>query len=506
MLCEYAHAMENSLGNFQEYIDAFEAHAHLCGGFIWDFVDQALRVYENGEARWLYGSDFEKREPRSKKYNRINVTATSGSNTYFCANGIIAADRTPHPSLSEVKKVYAPVKITADSAEDGAFRIKNKQMFTDLSAYDISYEITADGAAVAEGSLPALNAAPNSETAFRIPYDVTFDQAKEYFVTFSVRLREAQPWAEKGYEVTFDQFLLQTPQPHHNAVIGRLTAEQSGNTVMVRGAGFSATVQNGCLLSLQYGGKNVLESPLRPNYFRALTDNDIGALNFVPALIHALPVYRLAAATEKARGKAQTLTKEPDGSVTVTTPFAVPLFSDVTVVYRFTADGKVTVTHTGKAKAMDLLRFGMTFALSGEMRNAQYYGRGPQENYCDRNTGARIALHESPVRALEHRYMRPQENGCRTDVRFLCLTDENGNGLRISGRTPFSFNAWNYTQKALEEAQHLHELRYENLVTVNIDAAQCGVGGDMPGMACLHEPYILHKGTVFTQIFTIEKI
>ncbi|MBQ7595309.1 MAG: glycoside hydrolase family 2, partial [Clostridia bacterium] len=142
ILCEYAHAMENSLGNFQEYMDDFEKYDNMCGGFIWDFVDQALRFYENGEERWLYGTDFEKQETRSKKFNRFNTTAITGSNTYFNANGIIAADRTLHPSIKEVKKVYAPFKIICKDAEKGAFIFKNKQMFSDFSDYRLVYQIT----------------------------------------------------------------------------------------------------------------------------------------------------------------------------------------------------------------------------------------------------------------------------------------------------------------------------------------------------------------------------
>ena len=181
--------------------------------------------------------------------------------------------------------------------------------------------------------------------------------------------------------------------------------------------------------------------------------------------------------------------------------------SGVRVDYTVLTDGRILVEHCGKPTLIDMVRFGMTFRTDGTFDNAEWYGRGPHENYIDRKTGAAIAVYSDKVRNLEHRYMRPQENGCRTDTRYLTLTNEQKNGVRISeADAPFSFNVWNYTQSSLEKAQHVHELEYDNNITVNIDYSQCGVGGDMPGMACLREPYIMHKGQEYSQIFDIEII
>ena len=152
-----------------------------------------------------------------------------------------------------------------------------------------------------------------------------------------------------------------------------------------------------------------------------------------------------------------------------------------------------------------MVRFGMSFAVSGEYDRAEWYGRGPEENYIDRKTGSALGIYSKKARELEHRYMRPQENGCRTDTRYLKLCDSRNKGIMIAcDNEPFSFNVWNYTQQALEEAQHIHELEYDKNLTVNIDYSQCGVGGDMPGMACLREPYIMHKGKEYSQTFWIK--
>lgn len=507
VLCEYAHSMENSLGNFKEYMDAFESHDNLCGGFIWDFVDQAIRVNENGKEKWLYGTDFEKLETRSKKFNRLNLTAITGSNTYFNANGIIGADRTLHPSIFEVKNVYAPVRVECENIENGTFIVKNKNMFSDLSDYEIGCEISADGEPVQNGVFEGFNVEPLGERTLKIGYNSDSLPNGECIITFSVKLKTDTLWAKKGYEIAFDQYVIkQGEKSEQKPCTSKLNVTNQKGVVTVSSKDFSAIVKAGTLTSLNYNGTELIKTALAPNYFRALTDNDIDVFNFVPPLMKLNPKNRYKTATEKAKGKNKSVTENADGSVTVEASFGVRYMSSVKVQYTIYPDGKITVKHSGRPSLIDMVRFGMSFAVSDSYKNAKWYGRGPHENYCDRKTGAKIAVHSLTVREMEHKYMRPQENGCRTDTRYLCLTDDNGRGIKISGETPFSFNLWNYTQKQLEQANHIHELEYSDITTVNVDYSQCGVGGDMPAMACLHEPYILHKGEEYSHTFTIEKI
>ena len=506
ILCEYAHAMENSLGNFREYMDDFEKYDNMCGGFIWDFVDQALRFNVDGEERWLYGTDFEKEETRSKKFNRFNTTAITGSNTYFNANGIIAADRTLHPSIKEVKKVYAPFRIECQDITGGKFVFKNKQMFTDLSDYRITYSITEDGKKIFSSEINDFNTAPLSEKDFSVDYPVEFDSTKEYIITFTVLLNKDCCWAEKGFEITFDQFVIQKAEKVLiTFAASQLNIEKSKNKAVISGNDFKVEFVGGRMTSYSLNGREMITSPLEPNYYRALTDNDIGVFNFVPPMIKINPSYRYENVVEKSKSHIRDITENDDGSVTVKTVYSVSLMSGVRVDYTVLTDGRILVEHSGKPTLIDMVRFGMTFRTDGAFENAEWYGRGPHENYIDRKTGAAIAVYSDKVRNLEHRYMRPQENGCRTDTRYLTLTNEQKNGVRISeADAPFSFNVWNYTQSSLEKAQHVHELEYDDNITVNIDYSQCGVGGDMPGMACLREPYILHKGKEYSQKFIIE--
>lgn len=508
ILCEYAHAMENSLGNFKEYMDDFEKYDNMCGGFIWDFVDQSIRVKEDGGERWTYGSDYAKAEPRSKKYNLVNITALSGSNTYFNANGIVAADRKLHPSIYEVKNVYAPVRVECADADNGVFTVKNKFMFTDLSQYELCCSVTADGEEIQNAAIDGFNVAPQSQRELKIGYKKENFPDKECIITFSLKTKETMPWAEKGYEICFDQFVIKAPAlKERECPDGKLTVSKKSGTVTINGKDFFAVVENGALMSLNYNGTEMLKAPLRPNYFRALTDNDIGNVNFIPFLIPLHPKYRYKTATDKAKGRTLGVKENPDSSVTVSAAYSVRYMNGVRVEYTFSPDGRVKVTHEGKPMFIDMIRFGMQTALAGSYENAEWYGRGPHENYCDRKTGAKIAVHSMSVTDMEHRYMRPQENGCRTDVRYLKLTDSSGRGIKVTGMSGnLSFNAWHYEQNDLEKAEHIHELEYKDITTLSIDLAQCGVGGDLPGVACLREPYILHSKEKYKYSFEIERV
>lgn len=507
ILCEYAHAMENSLGNFQEYMDAFEGYDHMCGGYIWDFVDQSLRLKAEDGDHWLYGTDFEKSEPRHP-LQLPNVTAMTGSNTYFCANGIIAADRKPHPSYYEVKKVYAEIKITEKDREKQLYTVRNKHLFTDLSDFEFCWTVEAAGEPVESGVLAGVNAAPQSGADVVIPYDrAKLPADQECILTVSARSRVQRPWCEPGYEQAWDQFVLTQAVPAATVHTGgALQVGRSGGDVTVTGDGFSVRVSDGQIVSLVHGGRELLQSPIRPNYFRAMTDNDFSNLNFVPYLIPMHPYYAWRRATHSAKGAVRAVA-ERDGAAVISVDWSVSGMQGVTSEYTVFPDGTVRVSHSGTPKST-LLRFGTQMGLIRALDQVKWYGRGPQETYCDRKTGGKIALHTASVADLEHHYMRPQENANRTDVRYVELTDHDGCGLRFAAEpgTPLQFSAWHYTQDELEKATHIHELKHGDITTFNFDLAQLGVGGDMPGDAHVREPYILHGKQKYAYTFTIAPI
>ncbi len=506
LLCEYAHAMENSLGNFQEYMDDFEAHDHMCGGYIWDFVDQAIRKKTPEGDQWLYGTDFEPYEPG--RYTHLpNTTAMTGSNTYFNANGIIAADRKPHPSYYEVKKVYCEIKVKEKDLSKGEFTLINKKLFTDLADFQFKWSLQAEGLEVQSGVVD-INCAPLSEIDFTIPYDLTTLPEKECVVIISFLNKESHPWCEAGYEQGFDQFIVKSVKPETKKYEGNVTYVKNGGVVTAQGEDFAVTINEGKITSLKYNGKEYLRAPVTPNYFRAVTDNDLSNTNFVPFIIPFHPYFNWQRATNGAKGTIKSASKNTLGQLVIYVDWSVQFFSGVTSVIVVNPDGSLEITHTGTPKMFNLLRFGTKMGLLREFDQVKWYGRGPQETYFDRKTGGKITLHEKSVADLEHHYMRPQENGNRTDVRWVEITNKDGKGIRFEamGETPICFSAWHYTQDQLQLAKHIHELPHYDITTFNVDLNQLGIGGDMPGDAQVREKYQLKPNKEYTYTFRIEPI
>lgn len=487
ILCEFAHCMENSLGNFKEYMEAFDQYDHMCGGFIWDYVDQAIHVRRDGEDRWLYGGDFDE-------------GATSGC---FCANGIIAADRTVHPAYYEVRKVYQPVAVTNDW-ESSTIRVWNKNRFISLDAYELVWRLMQRGTVIAHGALDISGIGPGEHKEFSLPYRYEeLSGEREYTLDLSFVLRESCQWAEQGDPIMFEQFVLpKRTEQKRELPGGSVSLERQGKRLIIRAAATQACVNNGVLDSLSFGGGNILLEGIRPSFFRAPTDNDIGNFNFAPAFKFLSPALR-----RQAPGKVRRVrVSEEDGSVAVTVDWTAELTQGVQTRYVFYGDGSIGVSFRASAKVFDFTRAGLLLKLDGSLSQVEYYGRGPEENYIDRCTGSPIGVYRCGVRDLEHRYMRPQENGNRTNVRDLSFTGAEGGVCFLSGSPDgFSFSAHAYSDQALLHAAHLYELAYERDTYLHLDAAQCGVGGDMPGVACLHEPYRMQKGRVFTLDLVIRR-
>ena len=495
IFCEYAHAMENSLGNFKEYIDAFKKYDHLCGGFIWDYVDQAIHVTEDGTEKWLYGGDFKE----------------GASSYYFCANGIIGADRIPHPSYYEVKKCYADVTARAVDLNAGKFEIVNEHCFINHSRYRLDWQIACNGEIFHEGTFGTVMIEPQSSVEVTVPYDLGDMPEGECVLTFSWKLNDEYSWGAKGFEMTFEQFVLKDsalpalPDGEH-----ALDVMKSGRNLIVKSPLINVEFTRGILSSVVMGGKEMLEPEqgVRPNFFRALTDNDAAYLNFVPQIKFIHPKYLWRSATKLCTVTGFKVKNIDSTKCEVTVKWFAPLAGNVKTVYTISSNGSIEVRHSSKSYFLKMIKTGLRFGTPNDMRNAEWYGRGPHECYCDRKTGARIDKHFADVEGLEHRYMRPQENGTRVDVRSLKLTDADGRGFcyeALDGGS-FEFNVRNYSQEKLEKAKHLYELENDDYISVGIDACSCGVGGDMPGYACLREPYILHPFKTYSFGFRITGI
>jgi beta-galactosidase len=483
MQCEYAHAMQNSLGNVVEHVETFYAYPNLIGGFVWDYVDQAIRrVHPDGTVRWLYGGDFGDRPHHG---------------TYLI-NGIVAADRTPHPSAYELRWAYRPVVATALDAASGRLRVTNRFAFTDLSALDPVLTVLADGAVVSTTPLPPVSLPPGQSTAWSIPLDSSLKDG-EVLARVDWHRREATAWSQRGQHVAFDEVVVR-PAPRASAAAAdpvrpapaAVTTRLGTRSPMIVHAG-DTTIEidprTGALLHWRHAGEDVLAAPLHPTYWRAPTDNDRGLGNAIAALRRLNPdrVWRSLRPSV-----VRTEERRDDVGYRVAFRLRSPLLSEALLEYRLNPTGSVDVTHRVTPRRA-MVRLGLTTELVG-VDHVRWYGKGPHETYVDRQHGAWTATHEASIAELGHDYVRPQENGNRTGVRWLELIGPS-RSIRVADLTgeTVEFTAWPYTQEDLEAAGHIHELAHRDTVTVTV-GRQRGVGGDLPGEAALLPAYRMPAG------------
>jgi beta-galactosidase len=461
-------------------------------------VDQSIRkVDAEGKETWLYGGDF-----KEEKTHR-----------YFCANGIIFSDRTPHPALYEVKKVYSEIKAHPIDLLRGKIQLENKYSFINLSFINLLWEITENGHTIFKGSIKDIDVKPKEKAIYNLAYALpVLKDENEYHLFLSYRLKEATPWADKGYELAWDQFTLPKTTKYLQTVenvSGTIETQEKEDKFIISGTGFSMALgkTSGGIESLNYGFGELIVAPLVPNYWRALTDNDKGYANFKPELEWLLIDKSWRKATNNRKVKNIKVSRASDIIEIIFSQRVQHCIGDVITIYRINSKGEIEVRHSITPKK-DMYKIGMSLQLPNKYSSLTWFGKGPHENYIDRNTGAKIAIHSGEVKSLIHNYMRPQENGNHTEVRWASLTDNNGQGIYINhlNENLLNINAWPYSLKDLELAQHIHELPEREFNTLNIDYVQCGVGGDLPGVANLHEAYKIHKNMGYEYAFTISPI
>jgi beta-galactosidase len=485
VLCEYAYARGNAVGNLKEYWDLIESEDRLIGGFIWDWVDKALlKTWPDGTKDWAYGGDYGD-EPND------------GS---MVCNGIVRPDRSPEPELFEVRRVYQRIDTEAVDAAAGRLRVHNDYDFQSLGFVEVQWDATEDGRVIQEGRLPAPDAPPKSDAALPIPLaPVAPTPGAEYFLNVRYALKADTTWAKRGHVVAWEQVALPLDVPEGPLValetMSPVRLEQSGDAFTVTGEGFSVAVgrRSGALESFRSGTRELVAAPLVPNFWRVPLDNDIGflLLNDMP---RRLAVWKAAAPGRKVRSvRAERLAPQvvrivadatlPAAHSVYLATFTVFGSGDVLVEGRFTPGGELP----------ELPRFGMQMAVPASYATMTWYGRGPHETYWDRKTGAAVGRYSGTVEELIHDYVRPQENGNRTDVRWMALTDDSGAGLLAVGQPRLSVSAWPYTMADLEVATHIHELPRRDTVTLNLDYRQMGVGGDDGWGARPHLEYTLES-------------
>jgi len=479
ILCEYAHAMGNSVGNLQDYWDVIESEKHLQGGFIWDWVDQALwKTTSDGRKFFAYGGDY------GDNFNDGN----------FLCNGLVQPDRRPNPSLYEVKKVYQYVKVTAVKPLAGVFKVKNKYDFLSLGFLNISWELAADGHGIQNGELSKIDMAAKQVREIVIPFTKPeLKPGTECMLTITFSLSQDTPWAQRGHVVAWDQFRLPFKVPESPKVslstMADLEVNKTADKVVIACNNFSIKINrnSGAIESYRFQDKQLITNPLIPNYWRVPIDNDIG--NGMPT---RLAVWRMAGQTRIV--ETIDVRQPAKQRVEIEVKFKIPAGGSIqTILYTVYGSGVVVVDNNFSPGMTlpDLPRFGMQVGINGEFNTIKWYGRGPQETYWDRKTGAAVGIYSSAVKDQIHPYIRPQECSNKTDVRWLTLTNEQNVGILIVGMPNLSISTWPFSMDDLERANHTFELpRRENL-TVNIDHKQMGVGGDNSWGARTHPEYCL---------------
>ncbi len=483
ILCEYTHAMGNSNGNLVDYWDAIYNHRQLQGGFVWDWVDQGLLKEvpgRPGETFYGYGGDF---EPEGV-YHDDN----------FLMNGLVSADRTPHPGLYEVKKVYQYIRTTAVDLEAGRIEIENLYDFQSLDFVTAYWTLMADGDVLAKGTLPQLETAPAQKGTVTIPLPpITPEPGVEYWLNLSFRLTDAAPWAEAGHEVAWEQFELpiEAPMPEPDVTaMPELALKEAEQAITVSGDELRVQINKttGMMESYQFGGVELIQHGPRPNFWRAPTDNDRG---------HDLP-ERAAAWREASRNwvvTGTTVDRIGPSEIRVRIQGSLPdVESTNEVTYTLYGDGEVRIDNSfqpGNADLSELPRFGMQMSVPAAFDTMTWYGRGPHESYWDRKAGAAVGVYSGSVEDQYFDYSEPQENGNKTDVRWVSLTRSDGLGLEAVGLPLLSVSAHQFTTEDMAEAKHFYEMQPRDFITFNIDLKQTGVGGDDSWGARPHPQYTL---------------
>jgi len=481
IMCEYSHAMGNSNGNFQEYFDIMETSPKMQGGCIWDWVDQGMTTHdENGVEYLAYGGDLGSKD----MHNDEN----------FCANGLVNANRLPHPGLFEVKKVYQDINF---KYSNGKLTIKNKYQYTNLNAFDFKWELLKNGVKVQEGSL-TLTTAPGKETEVALGADTTGDG--EYYLSVYAYTKTATTLVPAGHEQAREQFKLESGSFFNNTKVadGKVKYKQKGNTLTFEANGITGSfdLTTGALTSYKREGdttETISAFPI-PYFWRAPTDNDFGSQDQ-----KKLAVWRTAHQNPKV--DKVTVGKKTDTGLPVEVKYILSAANvPYTVNYLIQNDGSIKVTAaidaTGKGLP-EMPRFGMRMELPKTFENLEYYGRGPWENYDDRNTAAFMGTYKDNVaNQFTWGYIRPQECGYKTDTRWLSLTGNDGKGLKIVGEQPLSFSAMNVSTENLDPGltkaqRHTNDVHPQDTVYLHVDLKQRGVGGDNSWGALPHDPYRL---------------
>ena len=473
--CEYNHVMGNSGGGLKEYWDLVRKYPKFQGGFIWDFVDQALHGKDKqGRDIYTYGGDYNKYDPSDNNFN---------------CNGLVSPDRVPNPHMYETGYEYQNIWTEPVDITQGKLRIRNEYFFRDLSNYVMDWTLLCDGRVVRSGQVEQISCAPQGTVEVTLPLG-NCDGAGEYLLNVDYKLKNAEPLMQKGQTVAYQQLTVKPGTlalQDATAKLPSLKVKDSKRDTLLSVTNDAVNIQfnkvSGFMVRYTVADRQLLGEGgvLRPNFWRALTDNDMGGQFQKDNKVWKNPTLNLVTFhAEKV--------KKPQPCVVVTAVYDMPdVKAQLTLTYHISGDGRIKVAEQLKtdkdAKQPDMARFGMVMQLPYEMERSAYYGRGPIENYGDRKLSQRIGIYNQTADEQFYPYIRPQENGLKSDVRWWNQTTAQGKGMRIEAVEPFSVSALHYAIEDLDEPKpakgqrHSTQVPKSKYTNLCIDGAHTGVGG-----------------------------
>ena len=494
ILCEYVHSMGNSNGAMHKYTKmAYEVERYQ-GGFIWDYIDQSVRTKDRyGHVFYGYGGDFDDRP----------------NDGDFSGNGIVFGDGSETPKMQEIKYNYRPIE--AEVSRESIL-IRNRMMFTSTSEYQCMITLERNGERILRIPMET-DVPPLEEKSYPVPFDIPTEKG-EYACTVSFLTRTWTPWADPGFETAFGQGVWENTGIVRKKQYTPLRIVHGVHNIGIHGEGFHIlySTEHGKLISYQAGGREMLKTAPAPCFWRAPTNNDRG--NGMPARYSAWKIADLYAdpmLTEELRKLNTACTPEcnEDGSVSIRSWWGWPSTPQgrCEIIYTFYPSGAVDMhmRYRAEKEAGDMPVFGLQWKTDADYEHIRYYGYGPQENYCDRKEGARLGIWETTSEANLSRYLRPQECGNRTGVRWATVTDYKGRGIRVSGNG-IEFCALPYTSHELENAAHSNELPERHYTVIRAALAQMGVGGDDSWGARTHPEYLIDTRKELEFKLTLEPV
>ena len=473
--CEYAHAMGNSQGGFKEYWDLIRKYPNLQGGFIWDFVDQSCRWKgKDGVMIYAYGGDF----------NRFDA-----SDNNFCDNGLISPDRVPNPHMYEVGYFYQNIWTTPADLSKGEVNVFNENFFRDLSAYYMEWQVLKDGKIIRTGRVDDLKIAPQETAKITLNIGKTCT-CKEWLLNVSYKLKNREGLLPAGFTVAKNQLTLndykapsmdlKNVETTNVATVVPQIIDNQYHYLIVKGNNFVAEFnkQNGYLSKYAVDGTEMLKegAALTPNFWRAPTDNDMGAGLQNKYAAWKNPGLKLVSLNSKTENDQIVVNAEygmKNVSAKLYLTYVINNEGAIKVTQKMTADKNATVS--------PMFRFGMQMQMPKCFETVEYYGRGPVENYSDRNHSTDLGIYRQSVDEQFYSYIRPQETGTKTDIRWWKQLNAGGNGLKVVGDAPFSASALHYTICSLDDGEqkdqrHSPEVQKADLTNLIIDKAQMGLG------------------------------